>query len=250
MAGVSRHTTLGLFMYALTSSGLLYFLLNYREHVESDIQGAGVAEVCVDVDQHSGQPVPRATRLCRWWWDGKTEPWYGDCCSVRFNGFVYALGHKNENPWVYVARVPEREAFNLEAYEYWNGTGWQRERLIGGLGEKESIMWQTGQGQIFWSEYHGCLCFVYCDAWWTDQVLVGRHEPCSVVYPADLSSRSARQSARRARGRRLRRCTRRNGIDLMGVYMLQRPIHTSIRVVRRWSSHIPTCQRLSRLSKS
>jgi hypothetical protein len=234
MAGVGRLTTHGLFVCALMSPGLLYFLLNYREHVESDIQGAGVAEVNVEVDQHSGQPVPRATRLCRWWWDGKTEPWYGDCCSVRFNGFVYALGHKNESPHVYVARVPEREAFDLEAYEYWNGTGWQRERLVGDLGDKGSIMWKTGQGQIFWSEYHGCLCFVYCDAWWSDQVLVGCHEPCSVVCLADVCPRFARQRVRRGHGRMLRRCTRRNVINLTGAYTLQRPIHTSIRVVRRW----------------
>ncbi|KAK5945941.1 hypothetical protein PMZ80_000080 [Knufia obscura] len=131
---------------------------------------AGVAEVSIDTT--GPHPVPRARRLCKYWWDGETEPWYGDVCALKVDGYVYAYGHAKDSPFVYLTRVRQDDATNLDSYEYWNGESWQHERLKREqLSEKESIFWQINQGQIIWSNYHQCFMFIYCDNFWSCQVL-------------------------------------------------------------------------------
>jgi len=115
-------------------------------------------------------------RLAKYWWDANLEPWYGDICALRHQGYVYAYGHggqASQNPWVYVARARLDEATVLGAYEYWNGDGWQSERLMTAqLSEKESVFWQINQGQVVWSAWLGCFVFVYCDNWMNNKVLM------------------------------------------------------------------------------
>jgi hypothetical protein len=102
-------------------------------------------------------------RLSQYWWDGDTEPWYGDVGAIRTNGYIYAYGHAKGNDWVYLTRVNDKKATDLSAYEYWNGEGWQKERLHSkDLSEKESVFWKINQGQVIWSNYHKCYLFVYC----------------------------------------------------------------------------------------
>lgn len=133
--------------------------------------GAGVAEVSIDTTGAS--PVLKAKRLGKYWWDGETEPWYGDVCALKASGYIYAYGHAKDNPFVYLARVNETSATNFDSYEYWNGETWQHEKLKrDSLGEKEGIFWQVNQGQVTWSNYHQCFLFIYCDNFWSCQVLV------------------------------------------------------------------------------
>lgn len=151
--------------------GLVYFLLNHRPGGVQKILGAGVAEVTIDTT--AGYPVPKATRLCKFWWDGETEPWYGDMCALRAGDYIYAYGHAKDNPWVFLTRAKIEHATELDAYEYWNGETWQSERLKRDqMGDKEKIFWQVHQGQIFWSDYHQRYLFIYCDNFWSCQVLI------------------------------------------------------------------------------
>lgn len=142
------------------STGILYFLLNHRPGGVNNLKGAGVATVKLSDDY---PPVPSVKRLGQYWWDGDAEPWYGDVGAIRTNGYIYSYGHAKDKPWVYLARVPWREALHLEAYEYWNGEEFQKERLkTKHIGEKESVFWQVNQGQVIWSEYFAAYLFVYC----------------------------------------------------------------------------------------
>lgn len=146
-----------------STDGILFFLLNHRPGGTNNLMGAGVASVTLDTSQDP--PVPRIQRLPpQFWWDATAEPWYGDVCALRWNGFIYAYGHGIEgNPWVYLTRVRAGDATDVNCYEYWNGDGWQAERLDGtSVGDKESVFWQINQGQVVWSNYMGCFVFVYC----------------------------------------------------------------------------------------
>jgi hypothetical protein len=105
-------------------------------------------------------PIPRVTRLSEYWWDGETEPWYGDVGAIRSGNHIYAYGHAKATPYVYVARVPWNRATDLACYEYWNGVTWQTNRMYN-YGEKEGVFWQVNQGQVIWSKYYGCFMFVY-----------------------------------------------------------------------------------------
>ncbi|KIW39404.1 uncharacterized protein PV06_09174 [Exophiala oligosperma] len=157
-----------------SDDGVMFFLLNHRPDGKNNLVGAGVATVHVDTSRYP--LAPHIRRLARFWWDASQEPWYGDVCALRHDGFVYAYGHgghADQNPWVYVARARLHEATNLDCYEYWNGEGWQAERLMTkDLGEKESVFWQINQGQVVWNGYLGCFIFVYCDNWMNSKVLM------------------------------------------------------------------------------
>lgn len=155
----------------LNHVGVVFFLLNHRPGGKDHILGAGLAEVSLDT---SGDvPTVHANRLSKYWWDAETEPWYGDVAALKAGDFIYAYGHAKDNPWVYLARVKVEKATDLAAYEYWNGTDWQSERLRREeLNEKQSVFWQINQGQIYFSEYHNCFVFIHCDNFWSCQVLV------------------------------------------------------------------------------
>ena len=143
--------------------GIMFFLLNHRPNGTNNLMGAGVASVTLDTSEYP--PIPQIRRLHpQYWWDAKTEPWYGDICALRWNNYIYAYGHGVDgNPWVYLTRVRVEEATNVDCYEYWNGKTWQSDRLNGTtIGDKESVFWQINQGQVIWSNYFDCFLFVYC----------------------------------------------------------------------------------------
>jgi hypothetical protein len=140
--------------------GIIFFLLNHRPGGINNLRGAGVATVTLS---NTYPPIPNVTRLSRYWWDGDTEPWYGDVCALRHNNYIYAYGHAKDDPFVYLARVHWESVTRLDCYEYWNGEGWQKQRpKTTELGEKASMFWQVNQGQVMWSPYFGCFLFVYC----------------------------------------------------------------------------------------
>lgn len=145
--------------------GIIFFLKNHRPGGKDTLIGAGVATITM----HDRKPI--AKRLAEYWWDGKFEPHYGDVCAIRVGNHIYAYGHGNDSQtFVYVCRVQYNLATDLSAYEYWNGKSWQKERLYN-VSEKESIWWQVQQGQVVYSNYYGCLIFVYCNRFMDNQVL-------------------------------------------------------------------------------
>ena len=230
-----------------TFTGVLYFLLNHRPGGVNNLKGAGVATVSLDSDVYP--PVPIVKRLGQWWWDGETEPWYGDVGAIRTNGYIYAYGHAKDNPWVYVARVDWSKATDLSAYEYWNGNTWQRERLhTKDLGEKESVFWQINQGQVIWSNYHKCYLFVYC----------GKFDALLVLNKTDLRLQITSGTAKYKRGvLRHPKALGRNRSTYIKALPSQRVAHatppflirTTTIVGRHWSLHtriIPIPYKLSR----
>lgn len=143
-----------------SGQGILFFLLNHRPGGVNNLRGAGVATVSLS---NTYPPVPTVTRLDRYWWDGDTEPWYGDVCALRHGDHIYAYGHTKHDPFVYLARVHWQSATSKDRYEYWNGSGWQKQvPKTTELGEKAKMFWQINQGQVVWSEYLNCFLFVYC----------------------------------------------------------------------------------------
>ena len=127
----------------------------------------------VTIDTSTSNPTPMCKRLNKFWWNGEEEPWYGDVCCLRAGEYIYAYGHAKDNPWVYLTRVDVEHATTLDAYEYWNGEQWQQERLCStDFNEKQSVFWQINQGQIYWSRFHNCFIFIYCDNWWSCQILM------------------------------------------------------------------------------
>ena len=144
--------------YADVRIGVLFFLKNHRPGGINNLVGAGLATVSMST---SYPPIPIVRRLSEYWWDGAVDPWYGDVGAIRSGKYIYAYGHARSNPFVYLARVKVGEVKRLECYEYWNGAGWQREKLQN-YGEKEGVFWQVNQGQVVWSNYWNCFLFVYC----------------------------------------------------------------------------------------
>ena len=153
-------------------SGVMFFLMNYRPDGNDNLKGAGIAIISIS---DSYPPVPSATRFCQYWWDGSTEPWYGDVGAIRSGNYIYAYGHGPGSLFVYLTRVPWRNATDLSYYEYWNGESWQTDRLIN-FGEKERVFWAINQGQVIWSNYYECYLFIYCGKFWWAKFAARRRE--------------------------------------------------------------------------
>ena len=98
--------------------GILFFLLNHRPGGVNNLRGAGVATVSLS---DAYPPVPKVTRLDRLWWDGDTEPWYGDVCALRHGEYIYGYGHAKDDPFVYLTRVHWQSATWKDCYQYWMG---------------------------------------------------------------------------------------------------------------------------------
>ncbi len=124
----------------------------------NQLLGAGVATINVT---NSYPPNATAQRVSQYWWDGATEPWYGDTGAIPVDGYIYTYGHANNTQYVYLARVPRQSATDLSCYEYWNGDSWQTDRLYN-PGEKEGVFWAVQQGQVVYSNYYDCFMFIYC----------------------------------------------------------------------------------------
>ncbi|RMZ75339.1 hypothetical protein DV738_g5531, partial [Chaetothyriales sp. CBS 135597] len=141
--------------------GIVYFLLNHRPSGVNTIKGAGVATVALT---DTCPPRVKVERVARYWWDGETEPWWGDVGAIRWKDHIYSYGHAKDSPFVYAARVRCHEATNLEAYEYWNGQTWQKERPKSNeWGNDQRVFWMVNQGQVIYSNYFKSFLFVYSD---------------------------------------------------------------------------------------
>ena len=141
--------------------GILFFTKNHRPGGNDHIVGSGIAVITVqESNDRYKAPTVSARRVSEYWWDGETEPYYGDVTALRVDNFIYAYGHAKDTPYIYVTRVHYQSVLNLDHYEYWNGRTWQSERLRN-VGEKEGMFWQIQQGQMIWSEYYRCFLFIF-----------------------------------------------------------------------------------------
>lgn len=141
-------------------------LKNDNEHYK----GAGVAQIELIDD------VPTVTHRFGengWWWNGDEVAKFGDVAAYRDvnSEYIYIFGnppnHIQDFPaklYVYMARVPAVDAFDLEKYEYWWGReqGWKREVLTE-YNCETAVMWGVGQGQIVYNEHFGAYIYVHLD---------------------------------------------------------------------------------------
>ncbi|EKJ71895.1 hypothetical protein FPSE_07898 [Fusarium pseudograminearum CS3096] len=149
-----------------SATGVLYYLVNDDEHYK----GAGVAKIeLVDdvptvTDRYGDHGI---------WWNGDELPKYGDVATYRDvnSEYIYILGNPpnsvTEFPdknYVYMARVPACDAFDLDKYEYWWGReqGWKSEPLTE-CNCETAVMWGVGQGQIVYNKHFETYFYVHLD---------------------------------------------------------------------------------------
>jgi hypothetical protein len=136
-------------------NAVVFFLKNHRPNGKNTLIGAGVASVVMK------NGVPQATRLAEYWWNGATEAHYGDVAVMRNGSYIYAYGNSpTGDGYIYVNRVYYTKATRLEAYQYWNGTDWQNDRLYNPT-KKAAIFWKFGQGSMSWNSHLNKFLFVY-----------------------------------------------------------------------------------------
>lgn len=124
--------------------------------------GAGFALVTVNGACDNFQ----VTRIFRNQWYGNVggrsgfltpynETFYGDHGAVlASDGFIYLFGGiPGTGSDVGLARVSKGLAFNLLAYEYWNGKAFQRKRILYPT-SAIAVMNGLGQGTVFYNKYY------------------------------------------------------------------------------------------------
>lgn len=130
----------------------------------SDFSSAGAGLAVVQL-RSNGNP-PQCTRpFGKSTWS-QNEPDWGQLSAISGNdGYTYAFANgyngsvNGENNKVVLARVPKANAFNLNSYQYWNGTGFNSKRLLisdlSTNGPQNLVgLDSVGQGSVFYSTYY------------------------------------------------------------------------------------------------
>ncbi|KAF7554430.1 hypothetical protein G7Z17_g2882 [Cylindrodendrum hubeiense] len=147
-----------------SGTGAVYYLVNDAENYK----GAGVGKVEL-VDG-----VPTVTHRfgdSGWWWSGDSTPKYGDIAAYwdPKSKYIYILGNPPSSEsgfpassYVYQARVPAADAFDLSKYEYWWGRqqGWKSD-VLSTFTSETAIMWGVGQGQITYNKHFKKYIYVH-----------------------------------------------------------------------------------------
>ncbi|KAI0022934.1 hypothetical protein F4780DRAFT_150359 [Xylariomycetidae sp. FL0641] len=156
-------------------AGAVFYLVNTDQNV---LRGAGVAKVEV----LDGEPTVTARYGdAGYWWPAENTARYGDIAAFRDtrSEYIYAWGGPPssvtdypDTQYVYLARVIAADAYDLSKYEYWHGQAdqWQSEPLAT-FTPDTAVMWNTGQGQVLWSDYWNCYIFVHLGPLTTDVLL-------------------------------------------------------------------------------
>ncbi|KAI2633101.1 hypothetical protein GGS26DRAFT_66829 [Hypomontagnella submonticulosa] len=148
-------------------AGAVFYLVNANE---AGLKGAGVAKV----ELVSGDPtVTQRFGDHGYWWVANTTPRYGDVAAFRDpqSNYIYAWGGAPTSvidyfgaQYVYLLRVQAANAYDLNSYEYWWGKaagGWKKGQPLTEFKAQTAVAWNTGQGQIVWSEFFKCYIFVH-----------------------------------------------------------------------------------------
>ena len=154
------------------TTGMVYVLPGHPTSNSSvGYQGAGYAIITVD-DNCNTISVNRPDRSL---WNGNiadsttpskqsfNESLFGDHGAiVAEDGYLYVYGAPPHSPSnIALARVQPDSATELSGYEYWNGSGWQSERIHNPT-KTVAVMNGTAQGSVFWSPYYSR--YVYLSA--------------------------------------------------------------------------------------
>jgi hypothetical protein len=99
-----------------------------------------------------------------YWWDAKTEPFWGDHGALlATDGYVYLYGGANGTlmyDGLYVARVKLESATTLSAYQYWNGQAWSTTRLKNPT-SANALLDDFGQGQLHYNPHLKAYVYMY-----------------------------------------------------------------------------------------
>lgn len=131
--------------------GIIFVMPNDRSSTNTNnVLGSAVAIV----DASGNQPT--CTRTAHVSWNAAEEPVWGDHGVVDGNdGNLYAFGQTYWNTadqWAFVMRAPKASATTVDAWNYWNGTGWQTERLIK-PGPEAAVFQHVNAGGFMWNAH-------------------------------------------------------------------------------------------------
>jgi len=130
--------------------GVVFFVRNDRTKNGSGIVGSGVAHI--SIDKRNGTNITCTRPEAQFW--SADEPWFADHGAVLAgDGYVYAFGGARAvNGSVFLARVPQKHARRLKAYEYWNGTAFTGTRLVNP--SPSQAVFASGQGSIVFNKFY------------------------------------------------------------------------------------------------
>lgn len=136
------------------NEGIVFFLRNQRGSQGAGILGAGVAKVTIDPSNSSNITCTRSSAPDQVQFWGANEPYFGDHGAIlAADGYVYAYGGAHGvNNSLFLTRVPQEQAQELAAYEYWNGAAFTSERLYNPT--VEQAVFSSGQGSILYSKLY------------------------------------------------------------------------------------------------
>ena len=140
-----------------SSAGIVYIYAINRDKNAHSPAGSGVGIITIN---HEGKPICSRPNGPMW---QIHEPHYGDHSAVLgSDGYIYAYGggRASDCPpapkhclnYLWLARVPQAQAANISAYEYWNGSEFSPERLYN-PSSKSSVMY-GGQGTVIYSPFY------------------------------------------------------------------------------------------------
>lgn len=136
------------------NEGIVFFLRNNRTRNGTGIVGGGVARVAVNPNNSSDVTCTRSAAPDQVQFWRHNEPYYGDHGAVLAeDGYIYAYGGAHGvNNSLFLARVPQKQAQQLNAYEYWNGTAFTSQRLYDPT--PSQAVFSSGQGSIVYSKLY------------------------------------------------------------------------------------------------
>ncbi|KAK8066323.1 hypothetical protein PG997_013070 [Apiospora hydei] len=148
-----------------------------------DINGAVVNSGVATITWNGDGSTPSCEMSAPMW--DYTEPVWGDkgVWGPGVDGYVYTLGGLSslapgyEDPYIYLSRVPFGNFWDVDAYEYWNGSAWdtQHLRYPNYNGWAPAAVVTGTAGTLLYSDYY--TSFVYVQSDWSSMYFQRARKP-------------------------------------------------------------------------
>ncbi|KAK8038190.1 hypothetical protein PG994_014957 [Apiospora phragmitis] len=161
-----------------------------------DINGAVVNSGVATIIWNGDGSMPSCEMSAPMW--DSTEPVWGDkgVWGPGVDGYVYILGGLSslapghEDPYIWLSRVPFGNFWDVNAYQYWNGTAWDSKRLTypNYNGWAPATVITGTAGTLLYSDYY--KNFIYVQSGW-GRSMVGPGNPLHIHGRNNLRSSAA-----------------------------------------------------------
>ncbi|KAK8012731.1 hypothetical protein PG991_010106 [Apiospora marii] len=139
-----------------------------------DVNGAVVNSGVATITWYGDDSTPHCEMSAPMW--NATEPVWGDkgVWGPGIDGYAYVLGGLSsltpghENPYIWLSRVQYGNFWDVDAYQYWNGSAWDSKRLTypNYNGWAPATVITGTAGTLLYSEYY--KAFVYVQSDWSN----------------------------------------------------------------------------------